>query len=160
MNQTGRYDKKLPQELIFIPCWKTMIKIPFQISKQKILKNLSLLKKEKRRIIFKIISAPYLPDVKNQQSYLLIIFSKEKWEAYEYGNKIKKLLNLDSFEGLKKGVFWVKRYPSPYHFRYETDPKGYLRIKKDNEQYLNMIGLLKKVRQEEQKEEVKVIIED
>jgi hypothetical protein len=98
---------------LFIPCWKTMVKVPEEIvsNAEKLATNL---RKIDRTFYWKIIRS-YKKDVRQQKCRLLVIYSPSNDQAFRRGTYFLHKLELNKFERLIKGYYWVKKYPSNLH---------------------------------------------
>ena len=105
-------------EFLFIPCWKTMVKIPLE-KIEEAMRYAEELSKVDKTFFWKIISSR-LPDVRSQKYMLLVIYSPTKDLAYKRGGYFLHKLNLKSCKRIKKGYYWVKKYPSNVHY---VDPQ-------------------------------------
>jgi len=99
---------------LFIPCWKTMIKIPDEIV-ERAFKFGEEFEKKYEDFSFKIITS-YKPDIRNEQRCkLMVVYSPTKDSAYMRGNKIMCDLKLEEFPQIKGVYYRVKGYPSNFH---------------------------------------------
>jgi len=98
---------------LFIPCWKTMVKVPEEIT-DKAVELAASIKKKDKTFRWKIIRS-YHRDVRLQKCKLLVIYSPTKDQAYRRGGYFLHKLELNKFERLRKGYYWVKEYPSNLH---------------------------------------------
>ena len=102
-------------ELLFIPCWKTMVKIPEEIVDEA--KELAMqLEEADETFKWKWVHS-YLKDVREQSCILLVIYSPTKNQAYRRGTYFMHRLRLMRFERIEKGYYWVKKYPSNLHYK-------------------------------------------
>lgn len=98
---------------LFIPCWKTMVKVPEEITEDAEELAESIEKRDKT-FYWKMIRS-YHRDVRLQKCKLLVIYSPTKDQAYRRGGYFLYKLELNKFERLRKGYYWVKKYPSNLH---------------------------------------------
>jgi len=98
---------------LYIPCWKTMVKVPEEIADCAVVLANDVRKRDKT-FRWKIIRS-YHRDVNIQKCKLLVIYSPTKNQAYRRGSYFLHKLELKKFERLKKGYYWVKEYPSNLH---------------------------------------------
>lgn len=105
--------RKRRVRFLFIPCWKTMVKIPEEITENAVGSAASIEKRDKT-FRWKMIRS-YHRDVRLQKCRLLVIYSPTKDQAYRRGSYFLHKLKLNKFERLRKGYYWVKEYPSNLH---------------------------------------------
>lgn len=99
---------------LFIPCWKTMIKIPNEIV-ERAFKLGEELERANEDFFFKIITS-YKPDITfKQRCKLMVVYSPTNDLAYIRGNKIMCDLKLKEFPRIEAPWYWVKEYPSNLH---------------------------------------------
>lgn len=122
-------------EFLFIPCWKTMVKIPLELTDEAV-KYAQGLSSIDDTFFWKIIPS-YLPDVKAQKCRLLVIYSPTRDLAYRRGGYFLHKLNLKKYKRIEKGYYWVKLYPSNLH---HVDPDtGNIVVDKEYEELLHKI---------------------
>jgi len=99
---------------LFIPCWKTMIKIPKEIVENAFELGEGL-ERANEDFFFKIITS-YKPDITfKQRCKLMVVYSPTNDLAYIRGNKIMGTLRLKDFSQIEAPWYWVKEYPSNLH---------------------------------------------
>lgn len=98
---------------LYVPCWKTMVKVPEEIIDDAV-ELATRLEKRDRTFRWKIIQS-YHKDICVQRCKLLVIYSPTKDQAFRRGGYFLHKLNLRKFERLMKGYYWVKEYPSNLH---------------------------------------------
>jgi hypothetical protein len=104
-------DKVVPY---FMPCWKTMIKIPEEIVERAFELGEGL-EREYEDFSFKITTS-YKPDIRNEQRCkLMVVYSPTKDLAHIRGTKIMYGLKLKDFPQIEAPWYSVKEYPSNLH---------------------------------------------
>jgi len=102
-------------EFLFIPCWKTMVKIPEEIVDEA--EELALqLEGADETFRWKWVHS-YLKEVREQNCVLFVLYSPTKDQAYSRGNYFTHKLGLIEFKRIKKGYYWIKKYPSNLHYK-------------------------------------------
>jgi hypothetical protein len=102
-------------EFLYMPCWKTMIKVPEEVLSEAEALAETL---EKMDETFKWKAVPsYLSDVQDQRCVLFVIYSPTKDQAYKRGSYFVKKLMLTRFKRMEKGYYWVREYPSNLHYK-------------------------------------------
>ena len=104
-------------DFLFMPCWKSMIKIPEEIV-ETVFRVCTEIETKDETFKFKIIPS-YKPDVKRQRCKLLVIYSPTRDQAYRRAGWIVSKFGLKSFNRLEKGYYWVEEYPAKLHVRKE-----------------------------------------
>jgi hypothetical protein len=103
-------------EFLYMPCWKTMIKVPEEVlSEAKALAE--TLEKMDKTFKWKWVPS-YLSDVRKQRCALFVIYSPTKDQAYKRGSYFVKKLKLMKIRRIEKGYYWVKEYPSNLHYKH------------------------------------------
>lgn len=99
---------------LFIPCWKTMVKIPEEIVDYgtELAEHIGKIDKTFQ---WKGPIRSYHRDVKMQKCKLLVIYSPTKDQAYRRGAFFFHRLKLKKIKRIKKGYYRVKKYPSNLH---------------------------------------------
>jgi len=119
---------------LFIPCWKTLIKIPNQIVERAIELG-DELEEKYEDFFFKIITS-YKPDITfKQDAKLMVVYSPTEDLAYIRGDKIMYGLRLKEFPQIEAPWYWVKEYPSNLHAGEGDD----IHISSENEEFVNSI---------------------
>jgi hypothetical protein len=90
-----------------------MVKVPEEIVDSAV-KLATTVKKMDKTFRWKMIRS-YHKDVRLQKCRLLVIYSPTKDQAYKRGSYFLHKLELNKFERLEKGYYWVKEYPSNLH---------------------------------------------
>ena len=119
---------------LFIPCWKTIIKIPNKIV-ERTLELGEGLEREYEDFFFKITTS-YKPDITfKQDAKLMVVYSPTKDLAYIRGSKIMYGLKLKDFPQIEAPWYSVKEYPSNLHAGEGDD----IHISSENEEFVNSI---------------------
>lgn len=119
---------------LFIPCWKTMIKIPNKIV-ERAFELGDELEEKYEDFFFKIITS-YKPDITfKQDAKLMVVYSPTEDLAYIRGNKIMYGLRLKEFPQIEAPWYSVKEYPSSLHAGEGDD----IRIRSENEELVNSV---------------------
>jgi len=106
---------KMGIRFLFLPCWKTMVKVPEEITDNAEELAASIEKRDKTFQWKNFLIRSYHRDVRLQKCKLLVIYSPTKDRAYRRGGYFLHKLELNKFERLRKGYYWVKEYPSNLH---------------------------------------------
>jgi len=107
------YLRKRRVRFLFIPCWKTMVKVPEEITENAVELATGIERRDKT-FRWKVIRS-YHRDVRSQKCNLLVIYSPTRDQAYRRGGYFLHKLKLNNFKKLRKGYYWVKEYPSNLH---------------------------------------------
>jgi len=119
---------------LFIPCWKTLIKIPNEIE-ERALELGEGLESEYEDFFFKITTS-YKPDITcKQDAKLMVVYSPTKDLAYIRGNKIMYGLRLKEFSQIEAPWYSVKEYPSNLH----AGEGDNIHIRPENEELVNSV---------------------
>jgi hypothetical protein len=102
-------------EFLFMPCWKTMIKVPEEIISYAVALAEELGKMDET-FKWKWVRS-YKPDIRRQKCVLFVIYSPNKDQAYKRGSYFMQKLELTKFERINRGYYWVKEYPSNLHYK-------------------------------------------
>lgn len=121
-------------ESLFMPCWKTMVKIPTEIV-EKASELGERLGEGYDDFSFKIITS-YKQDIRDEQKCeLMVVYSPTNDLAYVRGNKIMYSLNLKECPRIKMPYYWVKEYPSDLHAGEGAD----IHISSEGEELINQV---------------------
>jgi len=126
-------------EFLFMPCFKTMVKIPVEIVDQVFEKCCEIQEKKDETFIFKIIRSTKRDITIDQRCKLLVIYSPDKERAYKRGAWMIYLFNLDKNVNIHAPCYWVKRFPSNLH--YTEKETGRIVIHEEDNELLK--GILK-----------------
>jgi len=119
---------------LFIPCWKTIIKIPNKIVDRAFELGKGL-ERAHEDFFFKITTS-YKPDITfKQDAKLMVVYSPTKDLAYIRGNKIMYGLRLKEFPQIEAPWYWVKGYPSNLH----AGEGDNIHIRSENEELVNSV---------------------
>lgn len=119
---------------LFIPCWKTLIKIPNKIV-ERTLELGKGLEREYEDFFFKITTS-YKPDITfKQDAKLMVVYSPTKDLAYIRGTKIMYGLKLKDFPQIEAPWYSVKEYPSSLHAGEGDD----IHISSEGEELVNSV---------------------
>jgi hypothetical protein len=103
-------------EFLYMPCWKTMIKVPEEmVNEAKTLAE--TLEKMDETFKWKWVLSR-LPDVQKQRCVLFVVYSPTKDQAYKRGSYFVKKLKLAKFRRIEKGYYWIEEYPSNLHYKH------------------------------------------
>lgn len=119
---------------LFIPCWKTIIKIPNKIV-ERAFEFGEGLEREHEDFFFKITTS-YKPDITfKQDAKIMVVYSPTKDLAYIRGTKIMYGLKLKDFPQIEAPWYSVKEYPSNLHAGEGDD----IHIRSENEELVNSV---------------------
>jgi hypothetical protein len=118
---------------LFLPCWKTMVKVPKEIiAEAEALAE--RLEKMDETFRWKWVYS-YLPDVRKQECVLFVIYSPTKDQAYKRGTYFMSKLALPKFERIEKGYYWVEEYPSNLHHKEDNE----ITIHPEDAEFINKV---------------------